>query len=366
MTRKSVLIIGEGRIRQIIDRIIPLDESAMNAASERWLSLCKPLFALGQLENLVIQLAGIQRRGRPAIGRKAIAIFAADNGVVAQGVTQVGQEVTATVTCNFVRGITTVNAMARVAKADLFPVDIGINQPDKLPGVIDRRIRPGTADLSQGPAMSRAEAVAAILAGAEIAAMLKDQGYELLGTGEMGIGNTTTSSAVLAVLSGKPAALLTGRGAGLSDEKLLHKQAVIEKGIACNRPDPHDAIDILHKVGGLDLAGLAGLYLGAAACQLPVVIDGFIASVAALLAVGIAPGVKPYLLASHESAEPGGALALQMLDLPAWVKCGLRVGEGTGCCVAFSIFDHALSAFDHLATFEEAGIGAYLPLSNRG
>lgn len=363
MTRQSVLIASEKRIRLIIDQIIPLDDSAMNAANERWLSLCKPLYALGQLESLVIRLAGIQRRTRPVIGRKAIAIFAADNGVVAQGVTQVGQDVTATVTYNFVRGITTVNAMARVARADLFPIDIGINQPDKLPGVIDRRIRPGTADLSQGPAMSRAEAVEAILAGADMAVMLKNQGYEMLGTGEMGIGNTTTSSAVLAVLSGQPAASLTGRGAGLCDEKLRHKQAIIEKGIACNQPDPHDAIDILHKVGGLDLAGLAGLYIGAAACQLPIVIDGFIASVAALLAAGIAPGVKPYLLASHESAEPGGALALQMLGLPAWIKCGMRVGEGTGCCVAFSLFDHALAAYDNLATFEEAGVGAYLPLS---
>ena len=187
---------NQAKLNRIIGKIGELDEAAMQAASQRWLDLCKPLFALGELEKLVIRLAGVQKKARPTVGRKAIAIFAADNGVVAQGVTQVGQEVTAAVTYNFTRGITTVNAMARVSGADLFPVDVGVNQPGWIPDVINRRVRNGTSDLSQGPAMSRDEALQAILHGAEIAQWLAEQGYDLLGTGEMGIGNTTTSSAV--------------------------------------------------------------------------------------------------------------------------------------------------------------------------
>ena len=350
-------------LTNLIGKIGQIDTIAEKKAADRWLDLCKPLFALGELENIVIRLAGIQKTGRPKINRKAIGIFAADNGVVAQGVTQVGQEVTAVVTYNFVRGITTVNAMAKQAGADIFPVDVGINQADKLPGVIDKRILPGTADLSVGPAMHCKDVLAALRVGAQTAIWLSDQGYDLLGTGEMGIGNTTTSSAVLACLCGLSAEEVTGRGAGLSDEKLLHKQEIIKRGIKVNQPDPNDPIDVLSKVGGLDLAALTGFYIGAAANRTAVVIDGFIASVAALAAIRLAPSVRDYIFPSHLSAEPGAGIALKEIGLPAWFSCGMRVGEGTGCCVAFGLFDQALAAFNGIATWEEAGVGAYVPQS---
>jgi len=348
-------------IKPLCSSILPLDERAMSNARQRWLQLCKPLFSLGSLEDLVIRLAGIQGTDMPVVKRKAIVIFAADNGVVCQGVTQCGQEITAQVTFNFTRGIATVNALARVAGVDLYPVDVGVNQNGRIPGVLDRRIRQGTADLATGPAMHRSETLQAIQVGYDQASWLKKQGYDLVGAGEMGIGNTTTSSAVLSVLAGLEPSHVTGRGAGLSDEQLIRKIAVIEQSIRINVPDSNDPIDVLQKVGGLDLASLAGFYLGCAASRLPVVIDGFIASVAALAAVRMCPAAHEYLFASHQSAEPAGAFVLNELNLPAYLHCGMRLGEGTGCCVAFGLFDHAVAAYREIATFEQAGIGAYEP-----
>jgi len=345
--------------------ILPLDERAMQGAKNRWMQLCKPLFSLGMLEDIVIRLAGIQNQVYPKVQRKAIVIFAADNGVVSQGVTQCGQEVTAQVTANFIRGIATINALAKVAGADLYPVDVGINQPERLANVIDRRIRQGTADFCTGPAMTRSEVFQALKIGYEQAVTMKELGYDLVGAGEMGIGNTTTSSAVLSVLTGRAPGSVTGRGAGLSDEQLNRKIQVIEAGIHFNQPDPANPIDVLQKVGGLDLASMVGFYLGAAANRLPVLVDGFIASVAAVAAVRIHPIAKEYLFASHLSTEPGAAIALAELNLPAYINCGMRVGEGTGCCVAFGLFDHAIAAYQGIATFAEAGVGAYKPLSEK-
>ncbi len=351
-------------IVSLCSSIRPLDEQAMLKARHRWLQLCKPLLSLGSLEDLVTQLAGIQGNDRPIVRRKAIAIFAADNGVVCQGVTQCGQEITAQVTFNFTRGIATINAFARVAGVDIFPVDVGINQEGRIPGVLDRRIRQGTADLSTGPAMQRTETLQAIQIGYDQAAWLKNQGYDLVGAGEMGIGNTTTSSAVLSVLLGVEPKDVTGRGAGLTDDQLIRKIAVIEQGIRINTPDSNDPIDVLQKVGGLDLASMAGFYLGCAANRLPAVIDGFIASVAALVAVKLCPAVRDYLFASHQSAEQAGERVLNELNLQAYLHCGLRLGEGTGCCVAFGLFDHAVTAFREVATFEQAGVDAYDPRSS--
>jgi nicotinate-nucleotide--dimethylbenzimidazole phosphoribosyltransferase len=348
----------------LIAQIQPPDREAVEAARARWLDLCKPLYALGELENMVIKLAGIQAQARPSADRRAVAVFAADNGVVRQGVTQVGQEVTASVTYNFTRGITTLNAMAKQAGADIFPVDVGINQPDRLPGVIYRRIRNGTADISQEPAMSRDEVWAAMRVGADMADWLSGQDYDLLGAGEMGIGNTTTSSAMLAVFCGVDPQVVTGRGAGLSDDSLLHKQKIISRAIEVNQPDPQDPVDVLSKLGGLDIASLVGFYIGAAASRRAAIIDGFITAVAALTAIRIAPAVRDYIFPSHLSAEPGARLALKEIGLPAWFSCGMRVGEGTGCCVAFDLFGHALAAYNNIATWEEAGIGAYVPQSS--
>lgn len=348
-------------IGEIAAKILEPDQKSARLAADRWLDLCKPLFALGELENMVIRLAGIQRKSRPSVKRRAIAIFAADNGVVSQGVTQVGHDVTASVTYNFTRGITTVNAMARQAGADIYPVDVGIDQPGRIPGVMDYRVRNGTDDISRGPAMSREEACKAMKAGAEMAQWLAEQGYDLLGSGEMGIGNTTTSSAMLAALLNVDVAEVTGRGAGLSDDRLINKQRIISQAISVNRPNRQDPIDVLHKLGGLDLAALTGYYIGAAASGTAVLVDGFITAVAALTAVRIAPAVRAYLFPSHLSAEPGARLVLQEIDLPAWFSCGMRVGEGTGCCVGFDLFGQALAAYDNIATWTEAGIGAYVP-----
>lgn len=352
-------------INNLITSIKEPDQQAAEAATKRWLDLCKPLFALGELENMVIRLAGIQRKARPVVKHRAISIFASDNGVVNQGVTQVGHEVTASVTYNFTRGITTVNAMARQAGADIYPVDVGIDQPGKIPGVIDRRIRNGTGDIANGQAMSRDEAYRAMQAGAEMAEWLAAQSYDLLGSGEMGIGNTTTSSAMLAAFLDIDAVEVTGRGAGLSDDKLKTKQQIITQAIAVNKPDRDDPVDVLHKLGGLDLAALTGYFIGAAASGTAVLIDGFITAVAALTAIRLAPAVRGYLFPSHLSAEPGARLALEEIGLPAWFTCGMRVGEGTGCCVGFDLFGQALAAYDNIATWAEAGIGAYVPQEDK-
>lgn len=335
------------------------NDLTMKSAQSRWMQLCKPLHSLGALEEIVIRLAGIQNQVFPEIERKAVVIFAADNGIVNQGVTQCGQEVTAQVTANFVRGITTVNALAKVAGVDLYPVDVGINQQEPIPGVINRRICRGTKDFSYGPAMSKREVQEALNVGYELAKQMKRCGYDIVGVGEMGIGNTTTSSAVLSVLAGCDPIDVTGRGAGLSDEMLKRKIKAIENGIKVNQPDSSNPLDVLQKVGGLDLVSMTGFYLGAAAMRLPVVIDGFISSVAALSAVRIKDTTRSYLFASHLSTEPGAVLAMNELKLTPYLQCGMRVGEGTGCCVAFGIFDHAVTAYREIASFLDAGVATY-------
>ena len=343
-----------------IQAVRPLDGSSMQKAAARWDSIAKPLHSLGKLEDLVIRLAGIVADPEPSIGKKAVIVMCADNGVVDEGVTQTGREVTAAVAGNIQKGCASVCAMGRSAGADILPFDIGIAADTPA----DRRykVRYGTANMTNGPAMTRQEALQAIEAGISIAAECRAAGYELLATGEMGIGNTTTSSAVASVLTGYSVELMTGRGAGLSTAGLEKKIDAIHRAIARNRPDPQDPVDVLAKVGGLDLAALTGLYLGCAADRLPLVMDGFISCAAALAASALCPLCRDYIIPSHASAEPGAAKLLQVLGKDPLLHGNMCLGEGTGAAVLFPILDMALAVYDCASTFEEIAVEQYKEL----
>lgn len=349
-------------IEQAISRVKPLDEAAMKAARKRVSDIAMPLGGLGILQENIIQLAGIQRQHMPEIRPRAAVIFCADNGVVAEGVTQCGQDVTATVTENMGRGKSTMCLMAKSIEMDVFSVDIGVAKKIDETGVIKRKIRFGTENIAEKAAMSRGETIRAIEVGIEMAEMCAEKGYRLICGGEMGIGNTTTSAAVAAVLTGEPVRVLTGRGAGLSSAGLERKMKVIKKSIAINMPDMGDPIDVLSKVGGLDIAGLTGLYLGAAACGLPAVLDGVISCTAALAAARICPSVEDYLIASHCSDEPASAILLKKLEKKAFLNAGMRLGEGTGAAAGVALLDLALVPYREMETFADIGVEAYKPL----
>ena len=350
-------------LQQTIAAVRPPCEDSRAAAYQRFSDIAMPLGSLGLLQDAVAQIAAIRRTPRPSIAKCAVVMFCADNGVVAEGVTQCGQEVTATVTENMGRGQSSVCLMARHIGMDSFPVDIGVARDVQGERILRRKIRYGTADMTKEPAMTRDEAVRAVEVGIELAEWCASQGYKLLCGGEMGIGNTTTSAAVTAALTGAAVETVTGRGAGLSSEGLARKVRAIQTALALHQPDPKDPIDVLHKVGGLDIAGLTGLYLGAAACGLPAVLDGVISCAAALLAVRLCPDVRGYLLAGHRSEEPAGALLLDALELHPFITAGMRLGEGTGAVAAVSLLDLVLAAYDGMPRFDEVGIEAYQKLT---
>lgn len=348
---------------ETIRAIVPTDPAVREAAWAHWDAIAKPLRALGLLEEDVVRMAGIQNTVNVRLGKKAVVVMCADNGVVEEGVTQTGQEVTAIVTENMSTGDTSVCRMSHVAGADVIPVDIGVARPVKGGKIRQKNIRRGTANMTQGPAMTREEAERAILTGVELVGELKEQGYRLLATGEMGIGNTTTSSAVVSVLLRQEPADVTGRGAGLSTEGLRLKIRAIETAIAVNRPDPADGLDVLHKVGGLDIAGLAGVFLGGAYHHIPVLVDGFISSAAALVAASLCPAVKDYMLGSHASNEPAGKLVLEALGLTPFLYAGMCLGEGTGAVAVMPLLDMGLAVYREMCTFEATNIEAYQPLT---
>ena len=350
-------------LEEVIQGIVPADQEAMGRAKARWDSIAKPLGSLGALEDAVIRIAGMSGSPDVDISKRAVVVMCADNGVVAEGVTQTGQEVTAIVAENMSTGDTSVCAMSRAAGAEVVPVDIGTVTPLKGARIRQKCVRRGTANMTQGPAMSREEAVQAILAGVEIARELRGQGVKLLATGEMGIGNTTTSSALAAVLLNRPVEDMTGRGAGLSSEGLQRKIRAIETAIRVNRPDPNDVLDVLHKVGGLDIAGQAGVFLGGALCRTPVLVDGFISSVAALVAARLCPHCKDYMLGSHASEEPASQLVLSELNLRPFLYAGMRLGEGTGAVAVMPLLDMGLAVYREMTTFEDTNIEAYQPLT---
>ena len=347
----------EKDLQKLLASIRPRDEEAYLAARARLDSLCKPPGSLGRLEDIAALLAGVTGRVYNRVPRRAVVITAADNGVVEEGVASADPAFTLTQTQNFIRGVTGVAVLARRAGADLIVADVGINAPPCQPPILDYKVARGTKNFCHGPAMTRDEALSALFAGVELARLAKSRGYDLIGAGEMGIGNTTTSAAVIAALTGQSPADVTGRGAGLSDEAYRRKIDVIERGLALNRPDPADPVGVIAKVGGFDIAALAGLYLGAAAERLPVVSDGFISTTAALAAVRLCPTVRDYIIPSHKSVEPGFAALSEAAGLTPMLDMGMRLGEGSGCPLAFFLCDCACDLIADMATLKDAAVG---------
>jgi len=339
-----------------------LNREVMDAAQARLDSLTKPLGSLGRLEGIVKSFAGITGELFPKVDKKTVIIMCSDNGVVEEGVSQSTKEITSSVTRNFMKGITCINVLSRHAGADIVVVDIGVDDDLNVEGIINRKIRKGTWNIARGPAMTRDEAIKAMEVGIDIVRDLKQKGVNVLGTGEMGIGNTTTSSAVSAVLTGNSIEKMVGKGAGLSSEGLKRKIEVIKKAIEINKPDPNDPIDVLAKLGGFDIAGLAGCFLGAAAYRVPILIDGFISATAALVALKIKPEIREYIFPSHGSAEPGTAAVMEAIGFEPMLNLGMRVGEGTGAAIAFHIIDAAFAAYTQMGTFNDANIEQYVPL----
>ncbi|TCO76411.1 nicotinate-nucleotide--dimethylbenzimidazole phosphoribosyltransferase [Marinisporobacter balticus] len=343
-------------LNQTLKKIGLLDQETMAKTKNRVDNLFKPLGSLGRLEDLAVQLAGITKNSFPTVDKKVIIVMSADHGVYVEGVAPDPQIITALQTPNFVKGITGVCAFAKQARADVVVVDMGIASDIDEPKVINRKIRYGTSNMAKGPAMSREEAIKSLEIGIEIANDQIDQGKNLLATGEMGIGNTTPSTAIFSVIGHLDPETIVGIGAGLPIEKLKHKASVIKKAIAINQPNPKDAIDILSKVGGFEIGGMAGVFIGAASRRIPIVVDGFIATAAALLAITIAPKVKDFLIPSHHTAERGGKIAMQLLGLTPLFDIGLRLGEGTGAALAFNFVEAATYMVKEMATREEAGL----------
>lgn len=336
-----------------------LDKNAVKQAQKHWNSIAKPLYGLGKMEQLITQIAGIQNTPNVAIDKRAVIVMCADNGIVEEGVTQTGQEVTAMVADNFTKSSTSVCAMSKVAGVDLFPVDIGMAVDVPSVTVKEEKVAYGTRNFSKEPAMTREEVWQAIEIGIRKVEQLKEQGYEMIATGEMGIGNTTTSSAVASVLLSVAPEQVTGRGAGLSSAGLEKKISVIKDAIANYQPDKEDPVDVLSKVGGLDIAGLTGVFLGGALYRVPVVIDGFISSVAALCAARMVPVSKSYFLPSHVSKEPAGAMLLEALELSPLLTCNMSLGEGTGAVAVIPVLEMGLSVYREMTTFEKAKIEQY-------
>ena len=341
---------------QTLASIRDIDRDMEKKARAHVDNLAKPMGSMGKLEDLYVQLAAITGDMLPCVAKRGIVVLSGDHGIVEEGVATGLQRVTLAQTQNFVKGLTGVCGLAKSAGADVIPVDVGIVSDFEDAGVRHEKVRHGTDNFTKGPAMSREEAIQSLEVGIRVACDLIGQGYDILGTGEMGIGNTTPSSAIFSVLSGMPPEEVTGVGANLPLSLLPHKAAVIRKGIEINRPDPTDPIDILAKVGGLEIGGMAGVMLGCAASGKPVIVDGFISTVSALIAVGLNPQVRHYLIASHKSKERAASMASELLGLEPCLDLDMRLGEGTGAALMFGILEAAVSMSREMATFDGAGI----------
>ena len=336
--------------------IRPSYEESKKEAAERLDKLVKPIGSLGKLEDIAVKISGITGKQKNSFEKKVTIIMASDNGVAEEGVSAAPQAVTALMTINFLKGITGVCVLSKHAGADIRVVDIGVGSDLEYPGLINRKVRKGTSNMAKGPAMSKEEAISAIETGIEMVSQLVKEGYSLFGTGEMGIGNTSTASAVAMAFLGCSAEEAVGKGVGLTEEGYANKKSVIERAISINKPDPYDPIDVLSKVGGFDIAGMTGCFLGAAYCRVPIVIDGFISAAAALAAYRINPLVRDYIIPSHLSAEPGYSLVINEIGLEPLLDLNMRLGEGSGCPLAFNIIEAAEAIISDMATFEEATI----------
>lgn len=347
----------------LIAQIAPTEQSWLDRASARQNQLTKPPLSLGRLEEVACRMSAIQRTLKPNVARKRVVVFAGDHGVTEEGVSPYPSEVTAQMVANFLAGGAAINALAQTAGADLVIVDAGVRSP--IPQVefagrpiqfLQRPVRKGSRNFAKEPALTREEALAAIWLGHEVASDAKRAGIQLIGIGEMGIGNTTAAAAITAALTGLAPVDVTGRGTGASDEILASKRAVVERGLRLHAPDRNDSLQILQAFGGLELAGLTGVCLGAAAEHLAIACDGFIATASAALAVRMCPAVADYLFAAHLSVEPGHAALLEILGQKPLLNLNMRLGEGTGAALAMSIIDAAVRAFVEMATFESAGV----------
>lgn len=347
-----------GLLEETLSSIGEVDEQAISSAWERIDNLTKPIGSMGELEEIAAKMAGITGKVHNKINKKNIVIMCADNGVWEEGVSSCDQDFTITVTNNFTRGITGVCALADYAKSDITVVDVGVKCDFNNPKIINKKIAYGTKNMVKEPAMTRKEAVQAIESGIEVIEELIKEGYDLFGTGEMGIGNTSTSAAVLSAISGLSPDVVVGKGSGLTEEQFLNKKRVVKKAIDINKPNPEDPIDVLSKVGGFDIAGICGCFLGAAKNRVPIVIDGFISSAAALCACKLNKNVKNFIFPSHLSAEPGAEYMMKELGLKPMLDLSMRLGEGSACPLAFNIIEAALYAMDNMATFEEATINS--------
>lgn len=342
---------------KIIDRIQSTDPRLLAQAQARLDRLTKPIGSLGRLEELAARYVMITGEMKPAVPRGAVFTFAADHGVTAEGVSAYPSAVTPQMVLNFLRGGAGVNVLARHAGIEVRVVDIGVAFDfEAAPGLIHKKVMPGTKNLLVESAMSHTQAEQALQVGIELATEAAQQGIGLIGTGEMGIGNTTASSAIAAVMTRRPVSDVTGRGTGIDDTSHARKIDVIQRALDLHRLDSANPIEVLAKVGGLEIGGLAGLMLGAAAARIPVVLDGFIAGAAALIAIGLQPRCKDYLIASHRSVERGHEAILNHLGLKPLFDLDLRLGEGTGACLGMSLVFAAIKIFTEMATFDEAGV----------
>ncbi|MHB8109826.1 MAG: nicotinate-nucleotide--dimethylbenzimidazole phosphoribosyltransferase [Syntrophorhabdaceae bacterium] len=338
--------------------IEPIDPNFHKFASERLDSLTKPKGSLGRLEEFAMKIVAITGTNMPPLfEKKAIFTFAGDHGVVSEGVSLFPKEVTIQMVLNFLSGGAGINVLARHVGADVIVVDIGVDHEfEDHPGLIRTKVMRGTDNIRKGPAMSRDDALRTILAGMELAFLYADKGYSLFGTGDMGIGNTTPSSAIAAVMTGSAPEDVTGHGTGIGEEALRHKIKVIEDAIALNNPDPSDPVDVLAKLGGAEIGGIAGFILGAASRRIPVIIDGFISTAGAIIAYALRPNAGHYMLAAHNSVEKGHAIMLKTIGLEPILAMGLRLGEGTGAALAMSLIEAGIKIYREMATFEEAGV----------
>lgn len=343
-------------LRETLNIIKESDKEAIKSSWNMIDNLTKPIGSLGVLEEIAAKISGITGKINNIISKKNIVIMCSDNGVFEEGVSCCPQEVTAIVTENFTKGITGVCNLAKHAGSDITVVDLGVKKDFNNLNIINKKVAYGTKNIAKGPAMTRLEAINCIEIGIDIVDELVAKGYDLLGTGEMGIGNTTTSAAVLSVLSKIPSDEVVGRGAGLTNIQLENKKRVVREAIEINISGDEDVIDVMAKVGGFDIAGICGCYLGAAKNRIPIVIDGFIASTAALCAYRLNKDVKDYIFPSHLSAEPGAILVMKELGLTPMINLNMRLGEGTGCPLAFNIIEASLTTINNMATFEEAKI----------
>jgi nicotinate-nucleotide--dimethylbenzimidazole phosphoribosyltransferase len=349
----------DNSMQQILNRassVVPPDTAAMELARTRQQHLTKPAGSLGRLEDIAVQIAGIIRQPLPRIQQKAVIIMAGDHGVSAEGVSAYPAAVTPQMVHNFLQGGAAINALARYVGARVIVVDVGVAGDLSHPDLLSRKVAYGTANMALEPAMTQAQMLEAIQVGTVVCDDLLGQRVDLVATGDMGIGNTTASSAIAAALLQTPVALVTGRGTGINDEQLAHKIRVIERALEHNAPDTADPLDVLMKVGGLEIAGLVGVIVAAASRRVPIVIDGFISGAAALIAVELNPLIRGYLLAGHASVERGHRLILERLGISPLLDLQLRLGEGTGAVLAMSIIEAALHAHGEMATFEEAGV----------